>query len=786
MIKEVNNETLEIIKFYKKLSKFIFTFGIYLIFFIVSISVIFISNEILSEDLVFTESMENSRKEQNFIKKDKIIESNLLYKEISDIEFEEFSWIKINTLWWWLLYNWNNYYSKNNIISKDWYILPINAVVDNNLKIPDLNIDNDDLQIKNLEIFLSEYILKDNIEEINEKIWYSSKEPKKIPKKIDMDSAWLNCLDSIKINQFFCIKNFELFLNNMNNYQFVSKNYEQQQKNLDFLNHLYKKAGKLNYRDNFCDNLVEYEMKTKNIIDDIWLFKKCWIEYHTIHKELKTFIEIENELNTRMFTENIFPDKNINVFKLLSMQHIIYNELSKKNLEKNNIKTYLDFVKWLLDNGTKKVLLDGFYVDMIYLYNNKYLIPAIEKIKEDWKYTKDVNDLVDEILNFNDWTNSYYKLLRDVNNKKLTDYINNWVIDTVYLKDIKSWEEILFNFLTDLYNINVVSKIVRIDENQGIYGLSWTVMINSIDWQNKAKEVEFTAVFKKKWATFNITKVITNNEYRTKWLYKIIKNKWYISVNDFITYLQKNISPEDEVYNQEIKEEKWFDLCRDFQSIKIDLTKFCYNKWYQINFSCNSDNLKIKKNDVVYNFKIEDNKLKSVSVSDSEINKYVNSQLRNNNVVNWKILEFINGAVVYEIEKEEAVVNTKEIEEINIILKKYNAYLSVDASVLDIKDNVYIVSFILWDILFVSDFNSMNNKLSNLKILGPWKALPEELDSMTEDVIIYKDFEMYLVRMEQYKINQFKKYPMEYIKKLDESVYHKYMELYPPVEETQE
>jgi uncharacterized membrane protein YgaE (UPF0421/DUF939 family) len=54
MIKEVNNEALEIIGFYKKLSKFIFTFGVYLVFFLASLVVILISNGIVSEDLVFS------------------------------------------------------------------------------------------------------------------------------------------------------------------------------------------------------------------------------------------------------------------------------------------------------------------------------------------------------------------------------------------------------------------------------------------------------------------------------------------------------------------------------------------------------------------------------------------------------------------------------------------------------------------------------------------------------------------------------------------------------------
>jgi hypothetical protein len=90
MIKEANNETLEIIKFYKKLSKFIFTFGVYLIFFVVSLSVILLSNEILSEDLIFTTSTESDKEINNVLIKDDMIEANLIYKELSDIEFEKF------------------------------------------------------------------------------------------------------------------------------------------------------------------------------------------------------------------------------------------------------------------------------------------------------------------------------------------------------------------------------------------------------------------------------------------------------------------------------------------------------------------------------------------------------------------------------------------------------------------------------------------------------------------------------------------------------------------------
>jgi hypothetical protein len=54
--------------------------------------------------------------------------------------------------------------------------------------------------------------------------------------------------------------------------------------------------------------------------------------------------------------------------------------------------------------------------------------------------------------------------------------------------------------------------------------------------------------------------------------------------------------------------------------------------------------------------------------------------------------------------------------------------------------------------------------------------------SIPENTIVYEDFELYLIRIDQYKINQFKKYPIEYIKNLNKSVYDKFIERYPPVE----
>jgi hypothetical protein len=118
-----------------------------------------------------------------------------------------------------------------------------------------------------------------------------------------------------------------------------------------------------------------------------------------------------------------------------------------------------------------------------------------------------------------------------------------------------------------------------------------------------------------------------------------------------------------------------FNLCKSFQKTKIDLISFSRNNNYQIKLECKNDNIKIEKNNISYEFEIEDNKLKSVIVSDKRINNYFAGQLRNNNIINEKILEFVKSAIIYEIIEKKEIVNTEEIEEINKVLSQYDAYL---------------------------------------------------------------------------------------------------------------
>jgi hypothetical protein len=113
-------------------------------------------------------------------------------------------------------------------------------------------------------------------------------------------------------------------------------------------------------------------------------------------------------------------------------------------------------------------------------------------------------------------------------------------------------------------------------------------------------------------------------------------------------------------------------------------------------------------------------------------------------------------------------VNTEEIEEINKVLSQYDAYLWVEAELVEIDNDIYTISFILWNILFLSDFNVTNNVLFNLKILSYWEdiAIPEDWLVLPDKFISVDDFELSLIRREQYKINQFKINPIEYIKSI--------------------
>jgi hypothetical protein len=88
-----------------------------------------------------------------------------------------------------------------------------------------------------------------------------------------------------------------------------------------------------------------------------------------LYTALKDLNIVKKDL-TDITSKYVSDDKELNAYKLLSLQQLIYNEVEKRRLNQPRVGAYLQFIKELLKNDT---LLEHVYLDEVFLFNNTYL-----------------------------------------------------------------------------------------------------------------------------------------------------------------------------------------------------------------------------------------------------------------------------------------------------------------------------------------------------------------------------------------------------------------------------
>ncbi|MDR2541185.1 MAG: hypothetical protein LBD11_05480 [Candidatus Peribacteria bacterium] len=97
------------------------------------------------------------------------------------------------------------------------------------------------------------------------------------------------------------------------------------------------------------------------------------------YRELANFIEVEQELSKSFISSTIYTNKSVNAYKLLSTQQILYKNLLAGVLNKTYISSYLDYAQNLINrnNGNDRYILP-LYKDILYRMNNAVLLPRLE------------------------------------------------------------------------------------------------------------------------------------------------------------------------------------------------------------------------------------------------------------------------------------------------------------------------------------------------------------------------------------------------------------------------
>lgn len=224
------------------------------------------------------------------------------------------------------------------------------------------------------------------------------------------DNFGLNCLGRWHLTNFFCYKNIQQFTLRIPYIALTDK--------LSELSSLMKYIMQTQYKTAACDNLqYVFSRDPQAKAEREVIFTKCGPTYLNAYHRIVDFTTVTYELQGISNTK-LYPDDEINVFKLLSLQQKIYHNTLQKNYDIGTIEVYLNFVQELL---TKRQNIEQIYKDITYLYNNTYLESALTQIAVLTNNTKAMLKLSDMIRNINGGAAGLQKMIK---NDSLIGYVN--------------------------------------------------------------------------------------------------------------------------------------------------------------------------------------------------------------------------------------------------------------------------------------------------------------------------------------------------------------------------
>ncbi|MBO7505207.1 hypothetical protein J6T66_03575 [bacterium] len=98
--------------------------------------------------------------------------------------------------------------------------------------------------------------------------------------------------------------------------------------------------------------IPEYIWRSGVISNDILksvMTNHCSADDQLYYTNIKDFIDIDNSLKQTELSDNVFDDPDLNAYKLLSAQQIVYRLLSSSSINEGFIKSYFTFVQNLLN-----------------------------------------------------------------------------------------------------------------------------------------------------------------------------------------------------------------------------------------------------------------------------------------------------------------------------------------------------------------------------------------------------------------------------------------------------
>ena len=636
--------------------------------------------------------------------------------------------------------------SYDNLISYKWYTIPRWTFLYEPESIKDREyFNNSDYDINELSNFMKNVVFV-NYDEINSK---KNSNPSflQLENNSVEDTFFLSCANRPRLFNTICDK----YINNFLEWFFVYKIDNNFPGVITTLKNLVTKEK---YKDAACNwliNYVTYSYSAPSQLEDIAIL--CWWQYLTDYYLTQDFIKTKNELENKYITSFTSKYHEINEYKLLSYQQILYN----------NLENWIPPYEWLYKNYTNFLIsiirksndnpVDSFYYDTTYRFNNLYIIPTLNKVKYQSTSNKreEIESIISDLEKINNWSSiDWYVWLKSLlTNDSLEEKINK-----IWSNFISTRDDIMSILLKNIKALNYL-KVINDEINWNNIKINWYL---SISIKGSSNPVFFWSILENK----NWNLVI-----------KEISLNWYDELN---TILWIRINQKDyslwEMYEY-IQDNIWLYLSEDFNSTPCDTIKQRLEKlnikWFELLY-CDENRINMIKwtswDKVLYQVKMDKYNIKSVKATNDDAQHYYDQNfvwIETNSIT---ISNILSNILTYEPEK---IIISDKLEWSN------DAVVAID----DFKNFLWIVVTDIWErwwkaavefeinnIQFVWIYDTSTKKLGPLYVEKAWAA---------RDEINFRNFSLYLTYENQNEINRFLIETVQYLKEVDSYLVNKYI-----------
>ena len=638
-----NNGLLHIINMYRKIHHFLFKWWIFIV---ISLITFFVTKWIVSNYHVwYTPDYTNREEELNEEK----------------VETISLSWMEVMTRLWYLSVDDTVLESDKNLIQYQGVILGNNTIINLQENLLDWEIFNQgESKEEDLDKLLYKLLQQGEFPQINLPYYTISNS---LIQNFNLSCVW---------NQPFYPNICDFYFHHFLEYGiFYDIEDHIQDLNLLMLN-IQKDPQKIS---DFCTFLLHYVETRQSWAEELWsLLFQCDKDLYDQYIVTKSLIEINNEIDEKIFNTRVFTNKYLNAYKTISLMKVLYRNFENGIYNKANITNYLDFIQLLInkDNLTNNYI-DPIYKDLIYLFNKNILQVKLENNTNTFSKA-DINTLVNKIslLNKGDITFWNIWLEKQVKTKAL--------VNTKDIKEIETYEvdiETLLNSIFSLKNHLKIAKYNISDDNK-------EVTIQTEIFFEKYPEIRLRAVlylYLEDNTLFVKDIKIVDNEEITTYLKNLNTFERY-TVPQIINVLDENI------LLFQITETKWEEYCKLLESTEYTL-------------QCNWNQFLIEKEGIEYEFIIENRVLQTFSISDTSLDEEIKKHLETVIFKEGNTASLIDEILHYTNNDTEVVFEDKEVnvEALLLIKEKFKEYFLTTVKITETDDpNIFETLFTIKDI----------------------------------------------------------------------------------------